>query len=152
MIGGIGTVILTADHLSVSSASRSLSVTTGSDTFEVNPHANKSIVANGRDAETFGWGSGFGQESITGLLASGTSNDEIKFSTSMFWGQAHKYADPKLGRTNIRRRRPSIWRERDHYRHAHDTLTLNNVTLSTFTNHAGGIFNSCRTVCRCAKV
>ena len=66
--------------------SRSLSVTTGSDTFEVNPHANESIVANGRDAETFGWGSGFGRESITGLLASGTSNDEIKFSTSMFRG------------------------------------------------------------------
>ena len=62
MIGGAGTLILNADHLTVSSSSGSLRVTTGSDTFKVNSHASELIIANGRTAETFELGSGFGHE------------------------------------------------------------------------------------------
>ena len=86
MIGGAGTLILNADHLTVSSSSGSLRVTTGSDTFKVNSHASESIIASGRTAETFEFGSGFGHESITGLLTSGASHDVIEFPIAMFNG------------------------------------------------------------------
>ena len=50
MIGGAGTLILNADHLTVSSSSGSLGVTTGSDTFKLNSHASEAIIANAHGA------------------------------------------------------------------------------------------------------
>ena len=41
LIGGAGTLVLDANQLSISSSSGSLGVTTGSDTFKVNSHANE---------------------------------------------------------------------------------------------------------------
>ncbi len=86
MIGGTGTLILNADHLTVSASSGSFGVTTGPDTFKVNSHASELIISSGRTAETFAFGSGFGHELIAGLLTSGASHDTIELPSTMFKG------------------------------------------------------------------
>ena len=116
-------------------------MTTGSDTFKVNSHANESIIASGRAGETFAYGSGFGHESITGLLAGGTSSDVIKFSTSMFkrlnptntstqnWDALISSGAAVQSGANV-----TITDA------AHDILTLNSVTTSMLSQHAGSVF------------
>jgi parallel beta-helix repeat protein len=141
MIGGAGTLLLNADHLLVSSSSGSLGVTTGSDTFKVNPHASESIIASGRTGETFEFGAGFGHVSISGLLAGGPSSDVIELPLAMFKGLSSTNsatqnwnallssgaAVPSGAKTPT----PDT---------AHDMLTLNNVTTSLLSNHASEVF------------
>ena len=141
MSGGAGTLILDANHLTVSASSGQLSMTNGSDTFELNPHTSESIVSSGRAAESFDYGSGFGQESIAGLLAGGASNDVIKFSTSMFKGLSSintstQNWDALISSGAALQSGANVTITDT----AHDTLTLNNVTLSTLSNHAGDVF------------
>ena len=141
LIGGAGTLVLDANQLSISSSSGSLGVTTGSDTFKVNSHANESIIASGRAGETFAYGSGFGHESITGLLAGGTSSDVIQFSTSMFKGlnptnTSTQNWDALISSGAAVQSGANVTITDA----AHDILTLNSVTTSMLTQHAGSVF------------
>jgi hypothetical protein len=132
---------LDANHLIVSSSSGSLGVTTGSDTFQVNAHTSESIVASGRTAETFAYGSGFGHESITGLLASGPSNDVIEFPVAMFKGLSSRNTATQnwdaLVTSGAAVRSGANVAITDA---AHDVLTLNNVTTSMLSHYAGNVF------------
>jgi Bacterial Ig-like domain len=141
MSSGTGTLMLDANHLLISSSARQLGVTTGSDTFEVNSHTSESIVASGRTAETFEYGSGFGHESITGLLASGPSNDVIEFPVAMFKGLSSRNTATQnwdalvsSGAAVQSGANVSITDA------AHDVLTLNNVTTSMLSHYAGSVF------------
>ena len=141
MIGGAGTLILNADHLTVSSSSGSLGMTTGPDSFEVNSHTSESIVASGRTAETFEYGSGFGHESITGLLASGPSNDIIQLPLAMFKGlsstnTATQNWDALIANGAVVQSGGNVTITDT----AHDTLTVNSMTTSMLSNHAGNVF------------
>ena len=116
MIGGAGTLILNADHLTVSSSSGSLGVATGSDTFKVNSHASEAIIATGRAAETFDLGLGFGHEFDHRLA------DERSFSRphriALNDGQGpkfNKHRGPELERAIVQRRRGSVRRQRHHH-------------------------------------
>jgi hypothetical protein len=141
MIGGAGTLILNADHLTVSSSSGSLGVTTGPDSFEVNSQTSESIVASGRTAETFEYGSGFGHESIAGLLASGPSNDVIEFHVAMFQGLSSRNTatqnwDALVSSGGAVQSGANVVITDA----AHDVLTLNNVTTSMLSHYAGSVF------------
>ena len=57
---------------------------TGSDVFQINPHAVETMSASGLKSETFDFDSGFGQAAITGFLATGSTHDVIQVDTSMF--------------------------------------------------------------------
>ena len=141
MIGGAGTLLLNADDLLVSSSSGSLAVTTGSDTFKLNPHTSELIIASGRSGETFEFGAGFGHESITGLLAGGPSSDVIEFPVTMFkglsstntatqnWNALLSSGAAVQSGANVTITDP-----------AQDVLTLNNVTTSMLSNHASEVF------------
>ena len=141
MVGGAGMLILDANHLTVSSSSGSFAVTTGSDTFKVNSHANELIDASGRTAETFEFGSGFGHQSITGLLASGATHDVIELPPTMFRGlnsmntAAQNWnALLSSGATVQSGGNVTITDA------AHDVLTLNNITTSMLSNSADNVF------------
>jgi large repetitive protein len=141
MIGGAGTLILDADHLTVSSSSGSFGVTTGSDKFKVNSHGSESIIASGRTAETFALGSGFGHESITGLLTSGASHDLIDLPSTLFKG---------LSSTNTATQNWNALLSSGAAVQsganvtitdaAHDVLTLNNAAISTLSRDASSLF------------
>jgi hypothetical protein len=140
MSSGTGTLMLDADHLLISSSAR-LGVTTGSDTFEVNSHTSESIVASGRTAETFEYGSGFGHESITGLLASGPSNDVIEFPVAMFKGLSSRSTATQnwdaLVSSGAAVQSGANVAITDA---ARDVLTLNNATTSMLSHYAGNVF------------
>jgi hypothetical protein len=132
---------LDANHLTVFSSSGSLGVTTGPDRFKVNAHTSESIVASGRTGETFEYGSGFGHESITGLLASGPSNDVIEFPLAMFKGLSARNTATQnwdaLVSSGAAVQSGANVAITDA---AHDVLTLNNVTTSMLSHYAGNVF------------
>jgi large repetitive protein len=141
MIGGAGTLILNADHLTVSSSSGSLGVTTGSDTFKVNSHASESIIASGRTAETFEYSSGFGHESITGLLTSGASHDAIELPLTMFKGLSS--TNTAIQNWNALLSSGAAVQAGANVTitdAAHDILTLNNVAISALSHDASNAF------------
>jgi hypothetical protein len=142
MTDGTGHLLLFADGLTVSSSSGQLSVTTGLDTFPLNAHATEAISATGLDAETFEYASGFGQSSITGLLAGGSANDVIQFNLSMFSGlsssnaAAQNWAD--LLSSGAAAQSGANVTITDS---AHDVLTLKGMTTSTLTAYANSVFS-----------
>jgi hypothetical protein len=136
MTNGSGHLSLFADGLTVSSSGQ-LSVTTGADTFSLNAHATEAIIATGHNAETFEYASGFGQSSITGLLAGGGASDVIQFNLSMFSGlnptntAAQNWAD--LLSSGAAAQSGANVTITDS---AHDVVTLMGVTTSTLTAQA----------------
>jgi Bacterial Ig domain len=141
LLGGDGTLVLSADRLLVSSSSGSLGVTIGSDAFKIKSHANESIVASGHGAETFQLGSGFGHESITGLLTSGASHDVIELPLTMFKGVSSTNTAPQnwnaLLSSGAAVQTGANVTITDA---ARDTLTLNSMTISTLSHDAGSVF------------
>ena len=141
MTDGSGDLLLFVDGLTVSSSSGQLSVTTGADTFPLDAHATEAISATGLDAETFEYASGFGQSSITGLLAGGGASDVIQFNLSMFsglssintatqnWAELLSSGAAVQSGTNV-----TITDS------AHDVLTLMGVTTSTLPASANSVF------------
>ena len=116
MTNGSGTLILHANDLTMSSSSGQLSVTTGNDTFALNPHANEAITASGVNSETFEYASGFGQSAITGFLATGARHDVVQLrglDVQLF------VADDDAGARRDGAARPCVAsrRERRHRRH-----------------------------------
>jgi len=67
MTNGSGNLILDANGLTTTSASGSESVTTGSDTFAINPHSVETVTATNTQSETFVYGPGFGQDTLIRL-------------------------------------------------------------------------------------
>ena len=67
MTNGSGNLILDANGLTITSASGSESVTTGSDTFAINPHSVETVTATNMQSETFVYGPGFGQDTTDRL-------------------------------------------------------------------------------------
>ena len=67
-VNGSGNLLLYANGLTITSASGSESVTTGSDTFAVNPHSvETTTIRTASQSETFVYGPGFGQDTIDRL-------------------------------------------------------------------------------------
>jgi hypothetical protein len=116
-------------------------VTAGSLTSEVSDHRGASIVASGRAAESFEFGSGFGHESITALLGNGPSNDILEAPLTMFKGlrsanSAIQNWDGLLpGGAAVQSGANKTISDA-----AHDILALNNVTTSTLSSHAHAVF------------
>ena len=136
MTNGSGNLILYANGLTITSASGSESVTTGSDTFAINPHAVQTVTATNMQSETFVYGPGFGQDTLTGFLETSASHDLLQFSASMFGfsppvSQSQQTADAQAllnnyasGTTNTIITDPQG-----------DALTINNHSVSTFQNN-----------------
>ena len=119
MTDGSGTLLLYGDGLTIDSGAGRLSVTTGADTFVLNPHAKEVTVANEHKSEVFGYEAGFGQNTITGFSATEASHDILDFQTGTFSDDAGILHSASLG-TNVTI--PDA---------LGDTLTLNNVTRAT---------------------
>ncbi len=132
-VNGSGNLILYANAFTITSASGSESVTTGSDTFAVSPHSvETTTIENSKSNETFVCGPGFGQDTITGFLGPTTAgHDHLQFMKSMFGfsSTALQTADAQALISN----------PRFAYGTANttitdlqgDTLTLNGVTIAT---------------------
>jgi hypothetical protein len=118
--------LISVSHLKMAADS----VTTGSDTFAVNPHANESFSATGENNETFEYASGFGQSAITGFLATGTAHDVIQLGVSMF-----SYLTPTMTLsedvTALLAQATQVGANVVIADSASDALTLNNVTKAT---------------------
>ena len=121
MTNGSGTLLLYGNGLTINSGPGQLSVTTGADTFALNPHANEAITATGHNSEVFAYEAGFGQSTITGFAATGASHDVLQFPTSMFSNAAAVLNNASLGANVAITDPPST-----------DTLTLNSVTKATW--------------------
>jgi hypothetical protein len=133
---GAGTLLLYASGLTISSSPGSDSVTVGSDTFAITPQSNETTtVENSKTKETFIFGAGFGQGTISGFLATTTSHDVLQFSASMFGFSAasSRTADAQAllskfagGTTN------TVITDQ-----SGDSLPLNGVTVATLKGHLG---------------
>ena len=91
--------------------------------------------------ETFDYGSGFGHESITGLLASGPSHDVIELPLTMFKGlsstkTATQNWEALMSGGAVAQSGANVTITDA----AHDILTLNNVTTSMLSHDAGNVF------------
>jgi hypothetical protein len=130
-VDGSGTLILYANALTVTSASGSESVAIGSDTFAVTPHSvERTTIMNSKSNETFVYGPGFGQDTITGFLAPTTAgHDHLQFmkSTFGFSSTATQTADANalLSKFASGTANTTITDL------GGDTLTLNGVTIAT---------------------
>ena len=85
-LGGSGNLILYANAFTITSASESESVTIGSDMFAITPHSvETTTIMNSKSNETFVYGPGFGQDTISGFLApTSAGHDHLQFMKSMF--------------------------------------------------------------------
>jgi hypothetical protein len=54
------------------------------------------LPVDGRTAKSFEFGSGFGQESIAGLLINGSSNDVVKLPLTIFKDLGFNHGGPEL--------------------------------------------------------
>ena len=71
--------------LTVNIGASLLSVTAGSQTANLTPHATETIVAAaGLTHETFVFGSGFGTDTMNGFVSAGASHDLLQFSATAF--------------------------------------------------------------------
>ena len=130
-VSGSGNLLLYANGLTITSASGSESLTTGSDMFPITPHSvETTTIQNSHSNETFIYGSGFGQDTIAGFLApTSAGHDHLQFSLTMFGfsSTATQAADAQAllssfasGTANT-----TITDLKG------DTLTLNGVTIAT---------------------
>src|SRR5271165_3906503 len=131
-VNGSGSLFLYANGLTITSSSGSESVTTGSDTFAINPHSVETVTATNMQSETFAYGPGFGQDTLTGFLETSASHDLLQFSASMFgFSTSSQTADAQAllsnyasGTTNTSITDPQG-----------DALTINNHSISTFQSN-----------------
>jgi hypothetical protein len=131
-----GNLLIFANGYTIASAAASESVAIGSDTFALTAHAvEKTAIENSKSKETFVYGAGFGQDTVTGFLATTTRHDLLQFSASMFdfSSTSSQTADAQAllnnfasGTTNT-----TITDLQG------DTLTLNGVTISTLKANLG---------------
>jgi hypothetical protein len=132
-VSGTGNLLLFANAFTITSASGSESVTTGSDTFAISPHlVETTTIENSHSNETFVYGPGFGQGTITGFLApTSAGHDHLQFMKSMFGfsSTATQTADaqallsnPKFASGTANTAITDL---------QGDTLTLNGVTIAT---------------------
>ncbi len=86
---GTGALTLEANGVGVALGQSQLSVTVGDD-FNLNAYADASttIAATGFGAETFAFAPNFGNDAISGFVASGLSADAINLTASAFGLQA----------------------------------------------------------------
>ena len=119
MTDGSGTLLLYGDGLTINSGAGKLSLTTGADTFVLDPHAKEVTATNEHKSDVFNYEAGFGQSTITGFAATGASHDMLHFQTSTFSDAAAILHNASLG-TSVAI--PDA---------LGDTLTLNNVTRAT---------------------
>ena len=142
---GSGDLLLFANGQTVSSSSgRQQSVTTGTDTFSLaTPTRRRRSPPPGsiRRWRLSEYASGFGQSSITGLLAGGGASDVIQFNLSMFHGlsstntAAQNLAD-LLSSGAAAQSGPNVTITDS----AQDVLTLVGVTTSTLNAYANSVF------------
>ena len=83
--GGVLTLSSNANGVTVNVGPSALDVTAGSQTIPFAPHVTEAITATGRTKDTFAFTHGFGQDTITGLLAGTSANhDLLQFEASAF--------------------------------------------------------------------
>ena len=130
-MNGSGNLLLYANGFTITSSSGSESVTIGSDTFALIPHSvETTTIENSKSNETFVYGPGFGQDTITGFLAPTTArHDHLQFSKSMFGfsSTASQTADAQALLSNF----ASGTTNTTITDLQGDTLTLNGVTIAT---------------------
>jgi hypothetical protein len=136
-VDGSGSLLLNTNALTVTSSQGSESVTTGANTFAINPHTSETTTATGRTNETFVFGAGFGQDALAGFLATGSTHDLLQFSASMFGlssKQPSKDYDAMhlLNNSSFASGTTNAVVITDQ---GGDTLTLNGVTLLTLKNN-----------------
>jgi hypothetical protein len=81
---GGGTLALGGNGLTVTSGASSLSVTGGTETLTLTDYAVEAFTATGKSNETFVFIPSFGQDTITGFAATGTTHDILQFSATAF--------------------------------------------------------------------
>ena len=86
LTAGGGALILDAGGLTATAGgSGALSVTSGGDVYALTPGTNEAITTTSESSETFVLESGFGADSVTGLvLGSATGHDALTFQASAF--------------------------------------------------------------------
>ena len=132
-------LFLFGDSLTMSSSSAGLSVTSGADVSPIVPltaSSSTTIWANGENAETFKFASGFGNCDIEGFLVAGTKTapaDTLDLDTKMFKGLTSTTATTDLAaliKGNDLTFSDGVVTLTDA---AHDTLTLSGIsTLAAF--------------------
>jgi hypothetical protein len=141
MTNGSGALLLYANGQTISSSSRALSVTVGTDAFNLNPHTTEAITATGKSSETFEYASGFGQSSITGLLAGGSASDVIDLNLSMFSGlSSSNTAVQNFAAVLSSGAAAQSGSNVTITDSAHDVLTLVGVTTTTLSQNANSVF------------
>jgi hypothetical protein len=106
-------------------------VATTSDRFAINPHADENIAATGTNSDTFAFAPHFGQDTISGFAAAGSSHDLLEFTASTFGANltaANQSADlaALLSHTSQNASGSAVIADLDG-----DTLTLRGITKAT---------------------
>jgi hypothetical protein len=141
MTNGSGALLLYANGQTISSSSGALRVTIGTDAFNLNPHTTEAITATGKSSETFEYASGFGQSSITGLLAGGSASDVIDLNLSMFSGlSSSNTAAQNFAAVLSSGAAAQSGSNVTITDSAHDVLTLVGVTTTTLSLNASSTF------------
>jgi len=81
---GSGSLVLSGDGQTVTAGAGALSTTVGRDTFALTPHASETITATGTSGDAFVFHQGFGQDTLNGFVATGSTHETLQFDTSMF--------------------------------------------------------------------
>jgi hypothetical protein len=83
--GGNLTLSTNSNGVTVNAGASSLNVSAGGERVPVTDYATEAITATGRTKDTFAFTHGFGQDTITGLLAGTSANhDLLQFEASAF--------------------------------------------------------------------
>ena len=94
--------------------------------FTLGYHATETINASAAGAETFGFSSGFGNETVAGFTATGSGADTVKFATSAFSYLERQYdaGSGSRGRTRHRDQQPKRDRDSRHGRRQPHSLGM----------------------------
>jgi hypothetical protein len=81
---GGGTLRLGGNAVTVTSGPSQLSVTAGTQTLPLTDYSAETFIATGKTNETFVFAPHFGQDTITGFVASGAGHDTLQFDATSF--------------------------------------------------------------------
>ena len=114
---------------------------TGADAFDVNVHATEAITATGVNSDTFEYARGFGNSTITGLVAGGNASDVVQLDLAMFSGLSSTNTPAQnlatLISSGAAAQSGSNVKITDS---VGDVLTLAGVTTTTLSQNANSVF------------
>ncbi len=137
---GTGALALSGNGLVVGDGPTSISVTDGSASFSLAHHMSETINATGETNETLAFASGFGHNTITGLLAGGRASDVIQLNLSMFSGLSSSNTPAEnLASLLLSGAAAQSGSNVTITNSAHDVLTLVGLTTATLSHNAGSV-------------